>query len=1012
MIYDRARGLWYCNLVQMRIPGCRQKQTILVSVAVAGVTAWFWFAVPLTAQKNPSSPDFERDIAPVFKQSCAACHSGTTPQGELDLTSLQGALKGGKSGKAIVPGSSGQSPLVEKIVSGTMPPGKTKLEEKDISLIRAWIDAGAGSEAGGTKASTAAALTENDVIPIFQMRCVLCHGKRRQEGGLDLRTQAGRLKGGKSGPAFVPGKPDESLAMKRILAGEMPPPKMFFEYAVRPPDTSEVETLRKWIASGCPPAPQESVLAESAPDPLVKDEARKFWSFQPPQRSAVPQVSNPDRVRNPIDAFLLQKLETKGLSFSAEADRAKLMRRAYIDLIGMPPSPAEIETYLADTRPDAYERLIDQLLASPHYGERWGLYWLNAAGYSDSEGIIDEDLVRPHAWRYRDYVIRSFNQDKPYDQFLMEQIAGDELVDYKGARQATPELLEKLTATGFLRMVPDGTYSPSNSSIPERMAMIADEVEVLSSAVMGLTMGCARCHNHKYDPIPQRDYYRLSAILMAAYDPYDWLIPASGNPYKLKYETRHIDLALETERQEVERFNKPLETEQKQLENALEKASQPFREKLLQERLEALPQSVRDDLRKTAETSEEKRTNVQKYLAEKFESTLKITTEDLIKKYPEFKPEGERLRKAIDETKARLRPKPQIRALFDMGGEPSAVYLLRRGDVRTPGERVQPGVPSVLRAGLKPYKPEPPRPGSDSSGRRLALARWLVQPNHPLTSRVMVNRIWMHHFGRGIVASPANFGHTGSPPSHPELLDWLATEFVRQRWSVKAMHRLIMTSSAYRQTSRIDAKAHEADPDNVLISRMPMRRLDAEALYDSVLAVTGRLDPAQFGAPAEIDMKPDGEVTAKPAKAGYRRSIYVLQRRVYPMTQLDVFDLPQLGPNCIERRQSTVPTQALQMMNGDTLRELSRYMAGRLIDEFGEDERKQIGQAYLRAYSRQPSQAEMETALQGIGELKTQWMSHLEQEKPETPKMYTARWRALADLCRTLLSSAEFLYVD
>jgi hypothetical protein len=226
------------------------------------------------------------------------------------------------------------------------------------------------------------------------------------------------------------------------------------------------------------------------------------------------------------------------------------------------------------------------------------------------------------------------------------------------------------------------------------------------------------------------------------------------------------------------------------------------------------------------------------------------------------------------------------------------------------------------------------------------------------------------------------------------------------------MHRLIMTSSAYRQTSRIDAKAREADPDNILVSRMPMRRLDAEGLYDSVLAVTGRLDPAQFGTPAEIDIKPDGEVTAKPGKAGYRRSIYVLQRRVYPMTQLDVFDLPQLGPNCIERRQSTVPTQALQMMNGDTLRELSRYMAGRLIDEFGEDERKQIGQAYLRAYSRQPSQAEMETALQGIGELKTQWMSHLEQEKPETPKLYTARWRALADLCRTLLSSAEFLYVD
>jgi mono/diheme cytochrome c family protein len=989
----------------------RGKQVILAAVLVAG-TAGLWSAPQLTAQKNAASLDFERDIAPVFKQNCIICHSGATPQGELDLTSVQGALKGGKSGKVILPGSSGRSLLLEKIVSGTMPPGKTKLDEKDVSVIRRWIDAGASSESAGAKATTASVITENDVLPIFQMRCVLCHGKRKQEGGLDLRTQASRLKGGKSGPALSPGKPEESLAMKRIMAGEMPPPKLFFEYAVRPPDTSEVETLRKWIAVGCPPASQENVLADTAADPLVKDEARKFWSFQPPNLPAVPRVANQDRVRNPIDAFLLQKLEAKGLSFSAESDRLKLMRRAYMDLIGMPPSPAEIAGYLADTRPDAYERMIDTLLASPHYGERWGLYWLNAAGYSDSEGIIDEDLVRPHAWRYRDYVIRALNQDKPYDQFLMEQIAGDELVDYKSAKQVTPELLEKLIATGFLRMVPDGTYSPSNSSIPERMTMIADQVEALSSSVLGLTMGCARCHNHKYDPIPQRDYYRFSAILMAAYDPYDWLIPAAGNPYKLKYGTRHIDLALDTERQEVERFNAPLEAEQKQLENALEKASQPFREKLLQERLEALPQGVREDLKKVAGTAEEKRTDVQKYLADKFEDTLKITTEDLIKKYAEFKPEGERLRKAIGEIKGKLRPKPQVRALFDMGGEPSTVYLLRRGDVKTPGERVQPGVPSVLRAGLKPYKAEPQRPGSDSSGHRLALARWLVQPNHPLTSRVMVNRIWMHHFGRGIVATPANFGHTGSPPSHAELLDWLATEFVRQGWSMKAMHRLIMNSSAYRQTSQIDAKARESDPDNVLISRMPMRRLDAEALYDSILAVTGRLDPAQAGTPAEIDIKPDGEVTAKMSKAGYRRSIYVLQRRVYPMTQLDVFDLPQLGPNCIERRQSTVPTQALQMMNGETLRELSRYMAARLIDEFGEDERKQVEQAYLRAYSRRPADAEFETALHGLGELKTQWLGHLEHEKPETPKLYTARWRALADLCRTLLSSAEFLYVD
>lgn len=985
-----------------------------LKAAAVGAACGLLLSVPLDGQKDSKAPEFEADIAPIFKANCTVCHSGATPQSELDLTNLAGVLKGGKSGRVVVPGSPERSLLVEKIVSGIMPPGKNKLDEKSVTAIRRWIEAAASSESASSspKMVTAEVLTENDVLPIFQMRCVLCHGKRRQEGGLDLRTQAARIQGGKSGPALVPGNPDQSLLMKKIVAGEMPPAKLLFEYAVRPPDSSEVETLRKWIAAGCPPAPEEKAAAGNAAGPLVSDEARKFWSFQPPQRPPVPKVQHEDRVRNPIDAFLLERLEAKGLSFSADSDRLKLMRRACLDLTGIPPSPAEISSYLADTQPDAYERLIDKLLGSTHYGERWGLYWLNAAGYSDSEGIIDEDLVRPHAWRYRDYVIRSFNQDKPYDRFLMEQIAGDELVDYKRAKQVTAELLDKLTATGFLRMAPDGTYSPSNSSVPERMNLIADEVEVLSSSVLGLTMGCARCHNHKYDPIPQRDYYRFSAILMTAYDPYDWLIPASGNPYKLKYGTRHIDLALDSEEQEVARFNAPLEQERKRLEEALKAAAKPFQDKLLQEHLAALPQGVRDDLLKLASTPEGKRTEFQKYLADRFQDTLKVTTDDLIKKYPEFKLEGEKLKKAIEDVKAKMRPKPEIRALFDMGGEPSANYLLRRGDVRMPGERVQPGVPSVLRTGLKPYQVEPPWPGSESSGRRLALARWLVQPNHPLTSRVIVNRIWMHHFGRGIVSSPANFGHTGAPPSHPELLDWLATEFVRQGWSVKAMHRLIMNSSAYRQSSLVDTRAQQLDPENILLSRMPLRRLDAETLYDLILAVTGRLDPKQFGPPAEVDIKPDGEVLAKGSKAGYRRSIYVLQRRVYPMTQLDVFDQPPMSPNCIERRQSTVPTQALEMMNGGTLQELSRYMAARLIDEFGEDARKQIQQAYVRAYSRPPTDAEAQTALDGITALQKQWLVHLEQEIPETPKLYTARWRALADFCRTLLSSAEFLYVD
>ena len=976
----------------------------------------FLLLLCLAVQAQSEVPKFEPDVTAILKEHCLMCHGEKAPQAGLDLRTRDSIVKGGKSGRAVVPGSSDQSLLIDKIVSKSMPPGEVKLADKEIALIRLWIYKGAdGTEeppVTSSKKATTEMVSEHDVLPIFQLRCTGCHGKRRQEGGLDLRTQVSRLKGGKSGPALIPGKPEESLLMRRILSGDMPPPKLLYEYAVRPPTTTEVETLRKWIAAGAIAVPTGVAASDETSNPLVSDSARQFWSFQPPKRPAVPRVLHQDLVRNPIDSFLLQKLETKNLSFSAQAERLTLMRRCYLDLIGIPPKPAEIEGYLRDESSGAYERMVDRLLASPHYGERWAQFWLDAAGYSDSEGLIDEDLFRPHAWRYRDYVIRSLNSDKPYDQFLTEQIAGDELFDFKRVKHATPETIDQLAATGFLRMVPDGTYSTGNASVPERFNVLADEIEVLGSSVLGLTMGCARCHDHKYDPIPQRDYYGLSAILQTAYDPYDWMIPAANNPYDLKFPTRHLDIALDSEREEVSRFNAPIESEIKQAEASLEAKTKPLREKLREERLAALPQSLKDDLEAVAGTDEEKRSAVQKYLAEKFRETLKITDEALVKRFPEFKPEVENSKKNVDELKKKLRPKPQIRALFDMGGEPSAAYLLRRGDAQNPGDLVQPGVPSVLKAGIAPYRVITPESNRESSGRRLALARWLVQPNHPLTTRVIVNRIWMHHFGKGLVASPSNFGRTGVPPSHPELLDWLATEFVERGWSMKAMHRLIMTSTAYRQSSRFDPAVHQADPDNVLLSRMPLRRMDAQTLYDSVLEVAGRLDLTQFGPPADIETNPEGEVIAKGSNKGWRRGIYVLQRRKTPLTVMEVFDLPPMAPNCIERRESTVPTQALQMMNSDVLREHSRYLSGRLIDEFGEDRDKQIEGLYLRALSRRPTADELNVAREGLLELEKQWGPHLENTKHEAPKVPTARWFALAGLCHSVLSSADFLYID
>jgi mono/diheme cytochrome c family protein len=972
------------TIYYVKTSACRQMALLLCSLPIFSV-AW--------AADEAKPPSFEADVLPILKANCLACHSGPTPQAGLDLHAVETALKGGKSGPAITPGKADSSLLVEKVTSKSMPPTPTKLDDEQIARIRLWINKGDFKTAHGAEL-----VTESDVLPIFQMRCVVCHGKRKQEGGLDLRTQASRMKGGNSGPALVPGKPDESLIMKTILSGQMPPPKLLVDFFVRPPTTPEVEKLRRWIAGGALPAP---ATADDKEDRLVTDKDRSFWSFQPPQRPAIPVVVHADQTRNPIDNFLLQALEQKNLSYSPPAEPITLMRRAYFDLTGLPPSPAEVQEYAADHRPDAYERLIDRLLASPRYGERWGKFWLETAGYSDSEGIIDEDLVRTATWRYRDYVIRAFNSDKPYDQFLREQIAGDELVDYKHAKEITPELIDKLVATGFLRMVPDGTYSPANGSVAERINVIADEVEVISSGVLGLTVGCARCHNHKYDPIPQRDYYRLSAMLQTAYDPYDWVVPTE----------RYLDIGLESERKQVAEANAPTEAEIKRLEHALEDKVKPFREKLISERLAVLPEDVRADLTTAMSVNEDKRTPTQKYLTAKFADSYKVTDEDLDKKFPDLKAQTSGIKAQIESAKKTLKEKPRIRALYEMGGAPSPSFLLRRGEAQMIGEAVEPGVPSVLKTGLTPYKVQPPWP--DSSGRRLAFARWLTQPNHPLTARVMVNRIWMHHFGRGIVATSSNFGRIGSPPSHPELLDWLSTEFVRQGWSVKAMQRLIMTSTAYRQSSAFDPVRSEKDPENVLVSRMLTRRLDAEQLYDSLLDVTGQLDDTEFGPPVPVSVQPAGEVVAAGSrKQGWRRSIYTLQRRSTPITMLEVFDLPPMSPNCIQRSYSTVPTQSLELTNSEVVRARARYWAGRLIDEYGNDQPKQIEQIYLRAYARRPTSEEIRLAVADLAELEKQWDIHLKNEKSDAPRAGAVQWAALTDLCQASLGSPEFNYID
>ncbi len=917
---------------------------------VARLTVSYVFlGCALSSRAETAPPSFETAVKPVFTAKCLACH-GVAAMGKLDLRTPESILKGGESGPVVMPGEADKSLIIDKVVTRQMPPGKNKMTDAEIDAVRTWInkDLAAPAEAP-------AVVTELEVRAVFQARCVRCHGGLAKQGGLDLRTVASRLKGGKSGPALVAGKPEESLLYKRMANGQMPPADMAKDLAIELPTEGEIAKVKAWIAQGAPDAVKVAV------EPLVKDSDRKWWSYQPPVRPGVPVVKNQALVRNPIDAFLLQKLEVKGMRYSHEAGKSQLMRRAYLDLTGMPPTPAETLAYLKDVSPHAYENLVDRLLASPHYGERWGQHWLDLAGYSDSEGFGQDDGVRHYAWRYRDYVIRSLNADKPYDRFLTEQLAGDEMSDdWKKGGDASQETIDRLAATGFLRNTPDPTDSNERGLLAERMNIIADETEVLTSSVMGMTVGCARCHNHKYDPIPQRDYYRLTAILQAAYDPYEWRTPKE----------RTVDLSLERERSSVAAFDAPLEKEIKSLEDQVSRISEPFRAQV----------------------------------------TEKLTEEELIKKFPDLKTQLQPLHRELMEARDKLKPKPYVRILSD-NQEPSQSYLLRRGDPIGFGDPVEAGVPTVLDSALlKPYNPFPPFPGA--SGRRLALAQWLTQPNHPLTARVAVNQIWLRHFGRGIVASVSNFGHSGVPPSHPELLDWLATEFVSRGWSMKSIHRLIMTSQAYRQSSLVDAAAITADPENEWLSRMPLQRMDAETLYDSLLTATGRIDPTLFGEPVEVEITADKEVTVKATAAGLRRGIYVLHRRQTPMSLLDAFDQPTMTPNCTERRHSNVATQALHMMNGSMTWELARYMAGRVIDESGEAPAKQIEDIYMRAFSRAPSVLELKEGEDAIAEFRKGWPARLTTENTDSPRASTAKWMALANYCHAMLNTAEFSFID
>ncbi|MBT4867169.1 MAG: DUF1553 domain-containing protein [Planctomycetaceae bacterium] len=975
----------------------------------------FWLASVLTATAQAAdqpakSPIFETDILPIFKAKCASCHNPRAKKAELDLTTLDAVAKGGESGELIVGGKPDDSLLYEMIHEGLMPPEdfKKPLTKAEIETISRWIQAGAKSK-NGDALSKADLVTQHDIIPLMNLRCTVCHGLRKQEAGLDLRSKSSMLKGGKSGPAIVLGKPEESLILKRLHAAEMPPRKLLVRFGIRPMNSAEIAMLSKWIAADGPEVEMQLDVATTAPDPLVTDEDRKFWAFQKPNRPAVPRVNHQALVRNPLDAFLLKTLEGQQLSYSPEADKLTLIRRVAFDLTGLAPDWKDVETFLADDSPKAYEKMVARYLASKRYGERWGQYWLDLAGYADSEGKRSADPIRPHAWRYRDYVIRAFNADKPYDRFLLEQIAGDELADYEHAAEVTPQMYDNLVATAFLRMAPDGTGSDIVDTAVERMEVIADELNIFTAGILGLTMKCAQCHSHKYDPIPQRDYYRLMAVFKGAYDEHDWLkpsfVPGQTETAKAGRVLVHV-LADELTKWQADK----LQHEQR-VTAAQQKLKQPRKlliEKLRSERIAKLPAEVQEKVKQLLGTPKPKRNAEQKQLAAKYEASLKFDDKKLSKADSDFKKLAAATAKQVKELTAKAPKQPQIRALWDRG-VPSPTYIYRRGDVTNPDRLVGPGVPAVLTDGKTPFDVQPPWPGANKSGRRLALARWLIEPNHPLTSRVMINRIWKFHFGRGIVKSLGNFGHTGSRPTQPELLDWLSREFIDREWSIKQMHRLMMTSSAYRQSSQMTDKLAELDPENALLSRMPLRRMEAEVVRDSVLLVAGRLDETRFGQPDPVSVRPDGLVTSTESKQGWRRSIYVQHRRKEMPTILENFDLPQMIPNCVERPSATVASQALHLSNDSMILKLSGQFAERVQTEAGTEPYRQIEHAYQIALSRPPTDEEKQVSLETLAALTKRWKAEL---GGEADKDNEAEKRALVNLCHTLINSAAFLYVD
>jgi hypothetical protein len=720
---------------------------------------------------------------------------------------------------------------------------------------------------------------------------------------------------------------------------------------------------------------------------------REFWSFQKVSQQSPPVVRNTAWVRNPIDQFILAKQEAKNIQPGPPADKVTLLRRANFDLIGLPPTPEEVEAFVADQSPDAFEKVVDRLLASPQYGERWGRHWLDLARFAESEGF-KSDEARPNAWRYRDYVIQSFNLDKPYNRFVQEQIAGDEM---------WPDSPEARVATGFSRHYPDESNA---RNLQQRRQEILDDITDTTGAVfMGLTYGCARCHNHKFDPILQADYYKLQAFFAntAAAD--------------------HIPMLTAEQLAEYQRKKAEWEQASSGVRAQIAALLQPERDKLVKEYFDKYPPEIQAMILKPAAD----RKPYEGLMWAKAKPYLEFTDDEAAK------PLKGDVRKQYDALKTELAkfhdvdpgPLPEGIGMTDLGATAPATHVLAVGVYDRPKEEVQPGFLTILDPA--PAKIVPPE-GMASTGRRTALAKWLTDPENPLPARVMVNRIWHYHFGKGIAGTPSDFGLMGERPTHPELLDWLTGEFVRRGWSMKQMHRLIMTSAVYREASDSRQDAAEVDADNRLLWAFPRQRMDAETIRDSALLVAGLLNP-KAGGPSVYPELPTGMGALRGGwklsnpEERNRRSVYVFVKRNARYPMLEAFDMPDTHESCSRRDITTTAPQALTMLNDKVTLDWAQAFAAQALAS-----KEPVDRAFRLAYSRPPDPWEKDTAATFLQKQKTLIRARAERgEKlaqpvptaalaamPEpagaVPQNDPAYAAAFVDFCQMLLNSNEFVY--